>query len=65
MSYFVYIQHNGILWPQKWAEEQVNSETGKPYPCAFKIKLDDKHKDMSLSELEFVYPKSTNPKNGI
>lgn len=53
--FFVYIQQNGILWPQKWDEEFKNSETGKPYPYAFKIKLDDKHKDMSLSELEFVY----------
>lgn len=54
--YFVYINFNGKIFPQKWQDEKVNSETGKAYDTIQKIKLEDKHKGMSLDELKFTFP---------
>ena len=56
--YLVYINQNGRVYPQKWEQLFINSETGKPRDenIVWKKLLSDKEAGMTLDELKMVYP---------
>ena len=64
--YFVYIKTNGLVFPQKWNDDQTNTHNGKckwgevneDGPLVFKKKLEKEEEHLSLDELKAKYPYS-------
>lgn len=56
--YFVWINHGGNVYPQKWYGDKINSENGRPRYIieGRKVELKDQERNLTLDELAAKYP---------